>query len=134
MSERLRLRRINLRVHILLPEHVGSPEVIHAFLQAVQKVLADLLLSPIVRWDPIPIESRASTCVRESDTVLPRNALPMLSNQISDSKNLTSMEARLGRVGTMAAFSFMTCLTTTGCILACTVFPFAVLLLLLFIF
>ncbi len=72
------MRKVRARVMVLLSDHIGPAEVIHSLLQAVEKVSAHLFRPSVVRRHPISVESRACTGIRESDTVLPRDALAML--------------------------------------------------------
>jgi len=72
------MREVRAGVIVLLSDHIGAAQVIHALLQAVEKVSAHLFWPSIVRRHPVSIEPGASTGLRESDTVLPRDALAML--------------------------------------------------------
>ena len=72
------MREVRAGVIILLSDHIGAAEVIHALLQAVEKVSAHLFRPSIVRRHPISVEPGACTGLRESDAVLPRDALAML--------------------------------------------------------
>ena len=80
------MRKVRAGVIILLSDHIGAAEVIHTLLQAVEKVSAHLFRPSIVRRHPVSVEPGACTGLRESDTVLPRNALAMLCS--SDLMNL----------------------------------------------
>ena len=80
------MRHVRAGVIILLSDHIGAAEVIHALLQAVEKVSAHLFRPSIVRRHPVSVEPGASTGLGESDTVLTRDALAMLCS--SDFMNL----------------------------------------------
>ena len=80
------MRKVRAGVIILLSDHIGAAEIIHAFLQAVEKVSAHLFRPSVVRRHPVTVEPGACTGLRESDTVLARDALAMLCS--SDFMNL----------------------------------------------
>ena len=80
------MRKVRAGVIILLSDHIGAAEVIHALLQAIEKVSAHLFRPSIVRRHPISVEPGACTGLRESDAVLARYALAMLCS--SDFMNL----------------------------------------------
>ena len=80
------MREVRAGVIILLSDHIGATEVIHALLQAVEKVSAHLFRPSIVWRHSVSVEPGACTGLRESDTVLARDALAMLHS--SDLMNL----------------------------------------------